>query len=65
MSVALTPRQTEVLKLMVEGFRNKEICALLNMSMGTIKAHCNAIFRNLNVSNRTQAAIEARRMHII
>lgn len=61
----LTPRQCEVLRLLVEGHRNKEICIKLNMSMGTIKTHCNAIFRFLNVSNRTQAAQAARRMQLV
>lgn len=61
----LTPRQREVLRLMVEGYSNKEICSRLNLSMGTIKTHCNAIFRDLNVTNRTQAAQAARRSHLL
>ena len=65
LSLHLTPRQKEVLHLIVEGHRNKEICNRLNMSMGTIKSHCNAIFRFLNVSNRTQAASAARRMQLV
>lgn len=65
LSLHLTPRQKEVLHLIVEGHRNKEICKKLNMSMGTIKSHCNSIFRFLNVNNRTQAASAARRMQLI
>lgn len=61
----LTPRQREVLRLMVEGYSNKEICARLNLSMGTIKSHCNAIFRDLNVNNRTQAAQAARHVLLV
>ena len=61
----LTPRQREVLRLMVEGYSNKEICARLHLSMGTIKSHCNAIFRDLNVNNRTQAAQAARHVLLV
>lgn len=61
----LTRRQREVLRLMVEGYSNKEICARLNLSMGTIKSHCNAIFRDLNVNNRTQAAQAARHVLLV
>lgn len=61
----LTPRQREVLRLMVEGYSNKEICALMNLSLGTIKSHCNAIFRDLNVNNRTQAALAARQVQLV
>lgn len=61
----LTPRQVDVLRLMVEGHSNKEICSMLSLSMGTIKTHCNAIFRDLNVTNRTQAAHAARRKQLI
>ncbi len=61
----LTPRQIDVLRLIVEGYSNKEICGLLNLSIGTIKTHCNAIFRDLNVTNRMQAAQAARRMQLL
>lgn len=61
----LTPRQVDVLRLIVEGYSNKEICSMLNLSMGTIKTHCNAIFRDLNVTNRIQAAQAARRRQLI
>ena len=61
----LTPRQIDVLRLMAEGYSNKEICNLLNLSIGTIKTHCNAIFRDLNVTNRMQAAQAARRMQLL
>lgn len=62
---SLTPRQIDVLRLMAEGYSNKEICNLLNLSIGTIKTHCNAIFRDLNVTNRMQAAQAARRKQLI
>jgi DNA-binding NarL/FixJ family response regulator len=53
----LTPRQTEVLSLVNLGKSNKQIAKLLNLTEGTIKVHCKAIFRALGVANRTQAAV--------
>jgi DNA-binding NarL/FixJ family response regulator len=55
----LTPRQREVLQLIKEGRSNKEIARTLNMAEATVKTHCSAIFRELGVDNRTQAAIAA------
>ena len=62
---ALTPRQLEVLRELVNGRANKEIGQQLNMSEATVKAHVTAIFRNLNVSNRTQAALAAEKLGLL
>lgn len=51
----LTQRQREVLALIVKGQTNKEIARALNMSETTVRTHATAIFRALNVTNRTQA----------
>lgn len=61
----LTPRQIDVLKLMMEGKSNKQIASRLGLSEGTVKVHCMAIFRELGVMNRTQAAIAAERIQVI
>lgn len=53
--LGLTQRQREVLALIVKGKTNKEIARALNMSETTVRTHTTAIFRALNVSNRTQA----------
>lgn len=53
----LTPRQEEVLTLVNQGKSNKEIARELNLTEGTVKVHCKAIFRELGVANRTQAAV--------
>lgn len=53
--LGLTQRQREVLALMVKGKTNKEIARALNMSETTVRTHTTAIFRVLNVTNRTQA----------
>ncbi len=55
----LTTREREVLKLIAEGMINKEIATKLYISEKTVKNHVSSIFRKLNVSDRTQAAIYA------
>jgi DNA-binding NarL/FixJ family response regulator len=58
----LTERQLEVLKQLRDGVSNKEISARLGIAEKTVKAHVAAIFKTLNVVNRTQAANAAREM---
>jgi two-component system response regulator DegU len=55
----LTSREIEVLELIAEGMINKEIAKHLYISEKTVKNHVSNIFRKLNVSDRTQAAIYA------
>lgn len=61
----LTERQLDVLRLLAEGKSNKHICRELNLGEGTVKVHIAAIFRALDVNNRTEAAMEARRLGLI
>ncbi len=56
---ALTPRETEVLKLLATGKTNQQIAQALTISRGTAKVHVERIMRKLGVSDRTQAAIRA------
>lgn len=58
----LTPRQLDVLKLIKNGKSNKEIARSLELAEGTVKIHCMAIFRELGVTNRTQAAMRAEQL---
>ncbi len=51
----LTARQQEILELMQQGKVNKEIARDLDISLGTVKQHLVAIFKKLNVQNRTMA----------
>lgn len=55
----LTSREIEVLQLIAEGMINKEIAKQLYISEKTVKNHVSNIFKKLNVSDRTQAAIYA------
>lgn len=58
----LSPRQLEVLRLLIEGHSNKAIMRELAMSESTVKTHLRAIFRKLDVGNRTQAALACERL---
>lgn len=55
----LTRREIEVLKLLAEGLFNKEIAYTLDISEKTVKNHVSNIFKKINVSDRTQAAVYA------
>lgn len=55
----LTGRQLEVLRLLARGMPNKLIARELGLSEGTVKVHVLAIFRTLNVNNRTEAVVAA------
>lgn len=51
----LTPRERDVLRLVVSGHSNKAVAATLHMAEGTVKAHLNRIFRKLDVVSRAEA----------
>ncbi len=61
----LTGRQTEILRLVGKGLSNKGIAARLALSPFTVQAHVQAIFRALQVNNRTQAMLEARKRGLL
>jgi DNA-binding NarL/FixJ family response regulator len=58
----LTPRQCDVLRLLIEGKTNKLICRELELSESTVKTHLASIFRRLGATSRTQAVVAAARM---
>lgn len=60
--LGLSPRQLDVLRLLVEGRSNKLIMRELELSESTVKTHMQAIFRRLNVNSRTQAVVAAARL---
>ncbi|MFE1603232.1 LuxR C-terminal-related transcriptional regulator [Methylobacterium sp. ID0610] len=61
-SVELTPRQRDVLALLVEGKSNKEIARQLQLGEGTVKVHMAALLRSLGVQNRAAAAVVGARL---
>jgi DNA-binding NarL/FixJ family response regulator len=57
----LSPREMEILELVVGGMSNKEIAYHLGISHQTVKNHMTAILRKMGVADRTQAAVYALR----
>jgi two-component system, NarL family, response regulator len=55
----LSPREREVLSLMVQGKSNREIGAALKITEATVKCHVSVILERLGVTDRTQAVISA------
>lgn len=62
---ALSTREVEVLKLLVEGLSNGEIATRLTISSETAKSHVRNIMSKMQVSDRTQAAVKAIREGLI
>ncbi len=59
MPESLSPKETEVLRLMAGGYSNKEISTALVKSEGTIKNHVSSILSKLGVRDRTRAVLKA------
>lgn len=60
--LGLSPRQGDVLRMLIEGKPNKLISRELEMSESTVKTHLAAIFRKLDATSRTQAVVAAARL---
>jgi DNA-binding NarL/FixJ family response regulator len=59
LDIPLTPRETQVLRLVAMGLSNKEIADSLAISIETVKEHVQNLLRKLALSDRTQAAVWA------
>jgi DNA-binding NarL/FixJ family response regulator len=57
----LTAREREVLELLADGLANKQIARRLGIAEKTVKAHLTSVFQSIGVTDRTQAALWARR----
>lgn len=62
---ALTPREEEVLRLLVEGHANKTIANTLDIAVGTVKSHMKSIFGKLDAASRTEAVTLAARRGLL
>lgn len=63
--VPLSPRETEVLRLMAEGYTNSQISSVLEISAHTVKTYVNGVFNKLGVNDRTLAAVKGVRENLI
>ncbi len=61
----LTPRETDVLRLIASGTGNAEIAKTLHIGLGTVKGHIRDILEKLAATDRTQAAVLALRRGLI
>ena len=63
--IKITPRDQQVLHLLVQGCSNKEIASALTISEATVKTHINSLLSKLGVTDRTQAATTALQRGIV
>lgn len=56
---ALTPREVEVMRLVAEGYSNREIAETLHLAEGTVKNHVSAVLEKLGARDRTNAVLRA------
>jgi two-component system LytT family response regulator len=61
----LTEQETRILRLITDGWSNKEIAHHLNITAETVKSHIKNLYRKLNVNNRVQALQRAKELMIL
>ena len=61
----LTEREREVLALVADGLPNKQIALRMEITEGTVKAHLTSVYQRIGVTDRTQAALWARRNGLV
>jgi DNA-binding NarL/FixJ family response regulator len=61
----LTPRETEVLRLMAAAYTNREIAEALGTAEGTVKIHVSNVLSKLGARDRTQAVLRSLEMRIL
>ena len=61
----LTSRESQILKLITEGYSNNEIANELFVSINTTKAHVASILQKLEVDDRLQAALKALKERLV
>ena len=62
---SLTDRETEVLRLLAEGYSTREIAQLLHLAEGTVKNHISMILQKLGARDRTHAVLRALREGVL
>jgi len=61
----LTPREREMIELICEGLKNKEVSSRLHISEATVAHHLSSIYRKLEVEDRTSLVIYAVKQHLV
>src|SRR5690606_480670 len=61
----LSAREEEVLRLVIAGLCNKDICRRMKIALGTVKSHLKSAFAKMKVESRTGAIAEARRSGLL
>lgn len=61
----LTPREGDVLRLLAQGLTYEEIGSSLDVSLNTIRTHVRSIYGKLEVTTKTEAAVEAIRRGLL
>lgn len=64
-SALLTPRETEIVRMVAEGLRNRDIAARTAISEGTVKIHLHNIYEKLGVDGRLALAVYAREKGLV
>lgn len=62
---ALTDREIDVLRLLAEGYSNREVAELLHLAEGTVKNHISMILQKLGARDRTNAVLRALREGVL
>jgi LuxR family maltose regulon positive regulatory protein len=65
LSEPLSPQELRVLRLLVAGRTNPEIASALVVSVNTVKTHLQSLYRKLGVTNRVEASVAARNLHLL
>lgn len=61
-ALGVSPRQSDVLRLLIEGKSNKAISRELGIAESTVKTHLETLYRKLDATSRTQAVVAAARL---
>jgi DNA-binding NarL/FixJ family response regulator len=62
---ALTPRETEIVRLVAQGLRNKELAQRLSITEGTVKIHLHNIYDKLGVDGRLELVLSAQQRGLV
>ena len=62
---ALSPRQREILNMLVRGISNREMATILGISVTVVKEHITALYGKLGAANRTEAVAVAARKRLL